>query len=260
MQAINDNELILFHYRDGLNPARLAEIETAMTTSDALRDRYARLCALLGDVDMAAPEPSANFEQRLWARLDQRMAVGAASSVRNHRPWFARLREFSVLISAPRMAWVGGLAAILMIALAVGFLAGRSSAPASITAVNENAPTMASRLLDSYVAGHLRATEGLLLTAVNDDGGSLFEGNQALAENLVESNRLYAIAAARAGNTRLADFLHQLEPVLIEMANRPSSASVENREGLRNFLRDTDLLFQVRATESRINVDSKRSL
>lgn len=260
MQAIKDNELILFHYGDGLDSSRLAEIEAAMATSVALRDRYDRLCTLLGDIDSAPPEPSANFEQRLWARLEQRFAEGLAPPVIAHRPWFERLREFLDPATAPRLAWAGALAAILVIALGVGFFAGRNSVPIPIAATQGNAPTMASRMLDSYVAGHLRATEGLLMTAVNDDGGTLLKNNRMLAENLVESNRLYAVAAARAGNTRLADFLRQLEPVLIEMANQPSSASIENREGLRDFLRDTDLLFQVRATESRISADSKRSL
>ena len=260
MQTINDNELILFHYRDGLGSSRLTEMEAAMAESDALRDRYERLRALLGDVDTAPPEPSAHFEYRLWARFDQRLAEDVVRSVGRHRSWFERMRVFLVSVNAPRLVWTGGLAAVLMIALGVGFLAGRNSTPTPIAAARENTPTMASRMLDSYVAGHLRATEGLLLTAVNDDGGTLLKGNQELAENLVESNRLYAVAAARAGNTRLADFLRQLEPVLIEMANQPGSATVENREGLRDFLRDTDLLFQVRATESRIDTDSKRSL
>ena len=260
MQTINDNELILFHYRDGLGSSRLTEIEAAMSASAALRDRYQRLSALLGDVDTAAPEPSANFEHRLWARLDQRIAEGAALPVTSNRPGFERLREFLASASASRLAWAAGLAAIFVITLGVGFFAGRNSAPIPIVALHDSAPTMATRMLDSYVAGHLRATEGLLLTAVNDDGGNLLKGNQELAENLVESNRLYAVAAAHAGNTRLADFLRQLEPVLIEMANQSASVSVENREGLRDFLRDTDLLFQVRATESRISADSKRSL
>ncbi|HPG94055.1 MAG TPA: hypothetical protein PLR28_05810, partial [Dokdonella sp.] len=94
----------------------------------------------------------------------------------------------------------------------------------------------------------------------NDEGGGLLKDNRELASGLVESNRLYAMAAARAGNTRLADFLRQLEPVLIEVANQPGGSSVEDTQGLRNFLRDTDLLFQVRATESRIDAESKRSL
>jgi hypothetical protein len=119
---------------------------------------------------------------------------------------------------------------------------------------------MANRVLDGYVSGHLRATEGLLLTTVNEDSGEILDGNRALAKSLVESNRLYAAAAARAGNSRLADFLRQLEPVLLEVANQPATSNVEDRQGLRDYLQRSDLLFQVRATESRIDVANKRSL
>ncbi len=79
-----------------------------------------------------------------------------------------------------------------------------------------------------------------------------------LAQSLVESNRLYALAAARAGNARLADFLRQLEPVLLSLANQTGTATVQSSEDLRRFLDATDLLFQVRATEARLDRDGKR--
>lgn len=258
MQPVSDNDLILFHFRDGLDAVRMAEIEAALSASDRLRARQDRLRRLFEGVDAEVPEPSANFEQRLWARLDQRMAK-LSPAPRSKPGLAARLRDFLHSGIPFRLAWVGSLAA-LMIAVGVGYFAGRSSVPEPIAMVPSSAPTMASRMLDSYVAGHLRATEGLLLTAVNDEGGGLLKDNRELASGLVESNRLYAVAAARAGNTRLADFLRQLEPVLIEVANQPGGSSVEDTQGLRNFLRDTDLLFQVRATESRIDAESKRSL
>jgi len=69
---------------------------------------------------------------------------------------------------------------------------------------------------------------------------------------------LYALAAARAGNARLADFLRQLEPVLLSLANQPGAATVQSSEDLRRFLDATDLLFQVRATEARLDPDGKR--
>ena len=258
MQAIDDNELILFHYRDGLDNARLAEIEAAMSASTALRNRYESLGRLLGDVDMQAPEPPAKFEQRLWTRFDQR--IEAAALTRSKANWLDVLRSLTSIAATPRLAWASAFAGVLVIALGIGFFAGRNSMPEPMALIPGYSPSMASRVLDSYVAGHLRATEGLLLTAVNDESGDLLDGNQELAENLVESNRMYAVAAARAGNARLADFLRQLEPVLIELANRSDSGSIESRQGLRDFLRETDLVFQLRATESRIDADSKRSL
>src|SRR6185369_2704212 len=147
-------------------------------------------------------------------------------------------------------------ACMLLLAIGIGFYAGRSTAPQPDEIAQTRANAMATRVLDAYVAEHLRATEGLLLTAVNSDDAGLV-GNRDLAASLVDSNRLYAAAAARSGNTRLADFLRQLEPVLIELANQPADASVESVEGLRDYLRKTDLLFQVRATQARMEPQGK---
>src|SRR5437868_4155718 len=136
-------------------------------------------------------------------------------------------------------------------AVGVGYYAGRITAPQPDEIALARANARAARVLDAYVAEHLRSTEGLLMTAANSDNAELLAGNRALAQSLVDSNRLYALAAARSGNTRLADFLRQLEPVLLDLANQPADASVQSFDGLRDYLRKTDLLFQVRATQAR---------
>ncbi|HET7777378.1 MAG TPA: hypothetical protein VFL07_02395, partial [Rudaea sp.] len=140
----------------------------------------------------------------------------------------------------------------------VGFYAGRSTAPQPDEIAQTRANQMATRVLDAYVAEHLRVTEGLLLTAVNSDDAGLV-GNRDLAASLVDSNRLYAQAATRSGNTRLADVLRHLEPVLLELANQSPDASVQSIDGLRDYLKKTDLLFQVRATQARIDAAGKHS-
>jgi hypothetical protein len=98
----------------------------------------------------------------------------------------------------------------------------------------------------------------VLLTASNSGDASLLEGNRELAQSLVESNRLYALAAVRAGNTQLAAFLRQLEPVLLSLANQPGTATLQSSEDLRQFLDSTDLLFQVRTIEARLDRTGKR--
>jgi hypothetical protein len=246
MNSISDNDLILYFYQDGLDAGRIAEIDAALRVSDALRARYAELQRTLHAVDAgSAIEADAGFTQRVWRRLEQR--IEAASPAPVHNDWRTRLRDLLQSLLSPRFA----LAATCMLALAVGigYYAGRSSA------THESA--MAARVLDAYVAEHLRATEGLLLTAANSDSNDLHASNSDVAATLVESNRLYAAAAARAGNTRLADFLRQLEPVLIDLANQPADASIQSRDGLRDYLRKTDLLFQVRATQARIDSAGK---
>jgi len=246
MNPISDNDLILYFYQDGLDAGRITEIDAALRASNSLRARYAELQRTLHAADTgSAIEADAGFTQRVWRRLEQR--IEAASPAPAHNDWRTRLRDLLQSLLSPRFA----LAATCTLALAVGigYYAGRSSA------THESA--MAARVLDAYVAEHLRATEGLLLTAANSDNNDLHASNSDVAATLVESNRLYAAAAARAGNTRLADFLRQLEPVLIDLANQPADASIQSRDGLRDYLRKTDLLFQVRATQARIDSAGK---
>jgi hypothetical protein len=155
---------------------------------------------------------------------------------------------------APTQVWPAFAAAsVLGVAISVGFVVGRQSATVSTPVASVDADAAAARVLEAYVAANLRATERVLVTASNSDDASLLEGNRELAQSLVESNRLYALAAARDGNTRLATLLRQLVPVFISLANQPGSATVQSSEDLRQFLDATDLLFQVRATQARLD-------
>jgi len=252
MQLISDNDLILYYYGDGIDAARIAEIDDALFASPELRSRYTRLQHLLGGFDdVPAPEADAGLVERVWQRLDARLAPAPA-----HVAWRARVRDALQSLLAPRAAFAA--ACVLLLAIAAGFYAGRWSAPQPDEIAQTRANAIAARVLDTYVADHLRTTESLLLTAVNSDNPELRAGNRDLAAQLVDSNRLYARAAARSGNTRLADFLRRLEPVLLELANQPADASIQSIDGLRDYLRKTDLLFQVRATQARIDAEGKQ--
>ena len=246
---ISDNDLILYFYRDGLPAERMVEIDNTLFAQPELRQRYTELQRMLHEIDCApAPEPDIEFTQRVWHKLAARIEAEPLRA-RPRMRWFSALRTRVALFPAYVTA------CLLVVAAAVGFYAGRHGAvPTDELA---QARTASARVLDAYVADHLRATEGLLLTAVNTDSSELNAGNRELAGALVESNRLYALAAAHSGNARLADFLRQLEPVLLELANQPADAPVQSREGLREYLRKTDLLFQVRATQARVDTANR---
>jgi hypothetical protein len=245
MNPISDEDLILYHYRDGLDAGHLAAIGDALASMPELRERYASIERALARADvLPAPEPDADFDARLWRRLEPQLHVRSA----RRESWRDRLRTVGAWMSPQRLAWAGA-ACVLALAVGIGFYAGRRSAPGA----ESDADVAAARVLDAYVAAHLRATEGVLLTASNSDSAELRDGNRELAASLVEANRLYALAAARAGNARLADFLRQLEPVLISLANPSQASPVQASEGLREYLRTTDLMFQVRATEARLD-------
>jgi hypothetical protein len=250
MNPISDEDLVLYHYRDGLDARALAEIAAALDASDDLRARYATIERTLARVDaLPAPEPDADFNARLWRSLETRLQPRAAAE---QTSWLERLQAW---LSPPRLAFAGAACA-LALAVGIGFYAGRSSAPEAPAVASADAA--AARVLDAYVAAHLRATEGVLMTASNSDSATLLDSNRELAASLVESNRLYALAATRAGNTQLAVFLRQLEPILISLANQTPASSIEPTQGLRDYLRSTDLLFQVRATEARLDKPAPR--
>ena len=249
MNPIRDEDLVLYHYRDGLDAKALAAIAAALDASGELRARYASIEQTLARVDaLPVPEPDAGFSARLWRNLEPRLQPRRSART----SWLERVHAW---LSPPRLAFAGAACA-LALALGIGFYAGRQSAPEAPAVASADAA--AARVLDAYVAQHLRATEGVLMTASNSDSTTLLDSNRELAASLVESNRLYALAATRAGNTQLADFLRQLEPVLISLANQPASPSIEPAQGLRDYLRSTDLLFQVRATEARLDKPAPR--
>jgi hypothetical protein len=265
MSPITDDDLVLYHYRDGLDVTRIEQITTALATSPALRERYAdieRAVTHFGRDEMA-PDP--DLGARLWQRLEPQLKeagmFASPSSARGDTGHSALDRLRAWLAPTPlRPAFAFAAAAVLVVAIGAGFFLGRQSVTVSPPVVSTDADAAAGRVLAAYVAANLRATERVLVTASNRGDASLLEGNRELAQSLVESNRLYALAAARAGNARLADFLRQLEPVLLSLANQPGTATVQSSEDLRRFLDATDLLFQVRATEARLDRDGKRRI
>jgi hypothetical protein len=250
--------------RDGLDADRIAQITDALAASGALRERYATIKRAVAHFGRHEIAPDADLGARLWRRLEPQLreagAVASPSSARDDAnvsgqsaldrlcAWFAQVPLRPAFAAA----------AVLVIAISAGFLIGRQSVTVPPPVASTEADPAAARVLNAYFAANLRATERVLLTASNSADASLLEGNRELAQSLVESNQLYALAAARAGNTRLADFLRELEPVLISLANQPRSAAVQSSEDLRHFLDATDLLFQVRATEARLERDGER--
>lgn len=260
MNPITDDDLVLYHYRDGLDAERIAQITAALATSPTLRDRYAGIERAVAHFDQDEIAPDSGFNARLWQQLEPQLekegVITSPSSTRKHTsvPRGNILDRLRAAWPTPTRLWPAFAATtVLAVAIGTGFIVGRQSVTVSPPIASTEVDAAATRVLDAYVAANLRATERVLLTASNSDDASLLEGNRELAQSLVESNRLYALAAARSGNTRLATFLRQLEPVLISLANQPGSAAVQSSEDLRQFLDTTDLLFQVRATEARLD-------
>ena len=139
MNTISDDDLILYFYRDGLDAGRIGEIDEALFASPDLRARYTRLQQMLHAVDAEpAPEPGAQFSERVWQRLDARIAsMGPSTS------WRARLLDALHSLLVPRAVFAA--ACMLLFAIGIGFYAGRSTAPQPDEIAQTRANAMATR-------------------------------------------------------------------------------------------------------------------
>jgi hypothetical protein len=231
--ALGDEDLLLYHWGDpALDPARRRTIRAALAGDAALRARLLELTADLetGVQMLTPPVLPHDYEARLWSALQSRLESRRLPARR--QPW-AMLRGWLAGPGVPRLAF----AAMLVLALGVGVYLGRGQAPApAAVALSDDA---AQRVLAAYLSAHLQSTERVLLVAANSPEEQ--QTSQALARELLSSNRLYAAAASRAGRPQLAAFLRQIEPVLLELARGDQPDAVGAR------IRDEDLPFKARA-------------
>jgi hypothetical protein len=235
MNMISDAELLLFHYRDGLAAERVAQIEDELLFDAELRGRLAALRETLTQVgaDWPQVEADADLEARVWARLQPALRPRAQS----RSPW-QRLSAW--LLHPPARPLV--FASLLGVALTLGFLLGRQVEPMpTAPAAALLADDASARVLAAYLSRHLQNTERALLVASNSPQDAAIAAD--LAASLLDSNRLYALAAERAGKPALGQFLRELEPILIEIASDEAGAG----PALGEEIRRRDLTFRTRA-------------
>jgi len=111
------------------------------------------------------------------------------------------------------------------------------------------------RVLLTALDDHFARSEMLLVELLNSPatGGSEFTFERAAADDLVDSGRLYRMAAEQNGNLRLADMLEDLEAVLVEVARSPEQMDRREFSSLQARIEDDDLLFKVRAVAQQIH-------
>jgi len=228
----SDDELVMFHFGEDLGPERMEAIAMAITEDPRISRRYHDLRRMLGASSeaLAVAEPGADFEQRLWRRLAPQLEPAA-----KRRP-----------------IWLEWLVPCLALAasLGLGIVVGRQWQPPAPPPTAKDAPialdaAAQDRVLAAHLVRHLGQAERLLRAAENTDAGTA----DPLAAALIESNRLYANAAERAGKPALAQFLTELEPILRELANG-DDAALGGAALAREQIRSRDLVYRLRALET----------
>jgi hypothetical protein len=249
MKNLADDDLILFFYGEAENSD---EIRERLAASAELRARYEALQRVLSAVDaLPVPERPPSYGAQVWARLQPRLA---APERRSWWPAFGGLN----------WAW-GALAAATLLLLAAGFLAGRLwPRPAGEGVEMAGAPSAFStgareRIFTETVATHLERSERLLVEVANTGpAGEELAAERAWAQDLLLANRIYRQSARQTGRSRLAAFLDELEPILLELAHTPAEPSAGEVDDLRQRIEDSSLLFKMRVVSSRLERQATR--
>lgn len=236
MTMINDDDLLLYYYRDGLDAADRARIGAALAEQPELAQRLHRLVAKL-DAAAGIPEvPVPPHTQQRW-----QAALAAAAREKSAAP--AR-RRFST-------QWLAAAAAVVAVALVVIFQ-GVQVPPAQVAGDPAPVPGQQDETADSasaYEHGlkvHLASTERRLANLDNSSP----EERARLIEAIIGQNRIYALAAERAGEPQLARVLRAFTPILQDVA-KGRSASTEGDLA--------QLSFELRVTQARLAGDSPSS-
>jgi len=246
MRKITDDDLTLLFYGEHDEPALAARV----AESAELSARFDSLSAELRLADnFVPPHREDDYGADVWRHISPRLDLEHLESASRIKTWLASF-------SQPRFSLAGALSFALVAVLA--FTLGRNGSQDSITEplnpVNGTAIALAdidsNRLLTHSVSGHLEQVNLVLTQFANTTETSSSEAEYAT--DMLVANRLYRQAAASQGKHKLAAFLADLEPLLIELAYQAQSGSAATRERMQQEVRN-GLLFRVRVMNKQLN-------
>ncbi|HET9364268.1 MAG TPA: hypothetical protein VFP71_04675, partial [Candidatus Angelobacter sp.] len=218
-----------------------SEVEQHLSSCAECRAEFARLQSMLRQIEpLEVPEPAANFEEKTWLNIRDRLPEKGGFLQRLFRP-------------QPKWA----LAGLMAVLVAGAFLAGRfwpHHEPSQI-AQQQSAAANPQKIVLVAVGDHLERSQMLLVEIMhNEDTGHVdFSAEQQLARDLLDDNHLYRVSAQQVGDPQVAHVLDQLGRVLTEIANGPSEVSSGDLQQVRHTIQSEGLLFKVRVIQSEVN-------
>jgi hypothetical protein len=234
---LEDEQLILHYYGE----AEAGEnVDRHLAACDHCREQYQNLLRVLNSVD-AVPVPARGPEYgaQVWQKVAPRIGQSKWQFFHIPRQW---------------------VAAAAMIVLVMGaFLAGRHwsvpKAPVTIAGTGQ----VRDRILMVAVGDHLERSQMVLVEIANATGAANIAPERAMAENLVEANRIYRQTATATGEPAVAGFLDDLERVLLDIAHSPDEVSGQQLEALRHSIEAQGLLFKVRVVGTQLRERSEQA-
>lgn len=212
---IRDEDLLLYHYNDGLQAAERARISAALRTDPELN---ARLHLLLADIEAVASQSVVVAPAATRARWTARLNAAAAAEMRP-----GRSRR-----STSWRSWALALAGCTSLTIGIGI--GQRMQPQDTVVPVDVAAVDGVSNATGFERGlrlHLAETERLL---VGLDSADATTRADLLAE-VIEQNRLFERAAMLANEDRLARVLRSFDALLREMADESADPQSLRMQG-----------------------------
>ncbi len=255
MKPTNDKptteELLLVYFKEAEQP----EIDESLKNSQFCRE----LDQLEADMNIIEQTYIHNesqlpedYGQQLWQQIVDKLEVEQASLPEKSSQWINVLQKFKNWVLVPQYSLASFVVVLGLVMVA--FYAGRQQESFGID-IN-----LQEQLLAQNIQLHLTQSE-IFLTQVSNDNGRY--NNQATAQRLLSSNRIFKQALARHDSQFTNQLLQDLEPILLEYANgsfndEPSQATPFQSHGhppKANWVKDSksnDLMFQIKALKQQL--------
>jgi len=228
---ITDDQLLLYHYRDGLDAAERASIAAALIARPEIASR---LQALVAQLDVAAAMPDAPVPTQALQRWHAALERAAANEMHTSRERMPPLPRW------PALAAMSAVAIVVVISFLI-FSQSDSDRDGSSPLIAASEPSRC----DCGLNWHLVSAERQLAEVSATSG----EERAALIDAVIAQNRMYAIAAERAGDQRLAGALRSFTPILERLARADSSSGESAAEMAQ-------LNFELRVMQARLAAEA----
>ncbi len=226
--------MVLHYYREKGSMDR-RQADAHLESCEVCRREMVALAESLQTVAAAPiPERGENYGAEVWARIRPRLDEAKAS----RWPFFLPLRTWAL---------AAGLAALLIAAFWGGRIWQQRQTPAAAAI---SAPAR-QRILMVAVGDHLERAQMLLVEVMNQEGEGTVDETQTrqLAQDLVQSNRLYRQTALHDGDPGVANVLDELERVLLNISHSPNEISADDLASLKRQIESQGILFKIRVVE-----------
>jgi hypothetical protein len=247
---LTDDDLVL-HYYGEMSQTEESRAVSHLSECADCHGNYRRLQRVLAVVDEAAidvPDLPLSFERTTWARL--------APNLRPER------RGFSWFVLSPaRLAWTGAVMLLVVSAFFAGRLGRPAPAPATDQAAAAAPGQVRERILLMDLGEHLDRSQMVLIELVSAEGQDSVDisTERERAEQLLSANRLYRQTAAVTGEGTVAQFLDELERILVDVAASPDRLSATDLTDVQRRIESEGLLFKVRVLSTEVRERQKQA-